>query len=176
MRSQAFHGLEAYSGKGKLIYSLISQTRALESISGEFCTSDKLVGKIGVVVDAVHVTAVDGDVYSRVDRDGKRWFDPNENWGKAFFFDGEIQDKWSYDESDARFDDGLSNDCLRRCSDSASSQRRYAEFFAKEAVIVCVVVDAYAKAIDKKRARVLARALSVPCVETQGNFRMYQFD
>ena len=58
--TQAFHGLCAYSGKVKSIHTLINQCMNINNTTGEICSSNKLVGNIGVVVDALHTVAIDG--------------------------------------------------------------------------------------------------------------------
>jgi len=159
--SQAIHGLEAYSGRNKPIHSLIAQANAINAIGdGEICTSNKLIGKIGVVVDAVHTVAIDGDVWSGVVGIGKRVFCPSENPDRAFFTDTPPNpEKWAYEDEDWTVPTGLSNHCLRRAALSAQKKGRYAEFFASKPQVRCVVFDEKATKMVAKRARVLARAL-----------------
>lgn len=159
--TQAFHGLMAYSGRNKTIYALVDQCRNINSLSGEICTANKLVGNIGVVVDAIHTVAVNGDVYSGIDEQGNRTFDPSENGNKSWFYDGMIEEKWSYDPKDWTNVNGWSNQCLNRAGKSAQDNgRKYAEFFARKPQIRCFVYTDKATAKQRKQCRVLAKLFS----------------
>lgn len=175
--TQAFHGLCAYSGKVKSIHTLINQCMNINNTTGEICTSNKLVGNIGVVVDALHTVAIDGDVWSGVDFNGNRTFNPSENADKAWFADGTIEEKWNYTDKDWTNSNGWSNDCLNRAGDSADKKgRRYAEFFAREPQIRCFVYTDKATKAQIKQCRVLARRFNTIAmqVHTDTSARAFQ--
>lgn len=177
--SQAFHGLEAYSGRNKPIHTLISQARGINSVRGEICTANRLIGKIGVVVDAIHTVAINGDVFSGVRADGTRTFSPAENQGKSWFVDGPIEEKWDHRESDWTNQEGLSNECLRRAGKSATANgRKYAEYFARTPSVRCVVFAKAAGKLVEKKARVIARALGTVAmpVDATTPLELYQVD
>lgn len=141
--TNAFHGLEAYSGKNKNIYRLINQAKTIDSINSQISTSDKLVGDIGVLVSAIHTEAYNGDCWSVVEN-GRRYA-------------GEGRATLSYDDCN-----GISADILIEYSEMAIG---YCEFFAHNPTVNAIVVKVQASAYQKKRARVLARALKLPLFE-----------
>ena len=141
--TNAFHSLEAYSGKNKNIYTLINQAKGINDIDSQICTSDKLISDIGVMVSAVHIAAYNGDCWSTVEN-GTRYA----GQGKA---------EWEYLD-----DKGIDADILIEYSQMAIG---YCEFFAHAPTVLAVVVKSQAKAINKKRARVLAKALGLQLFE-----------
>ena len=141
--TNAFHSLEAYSGKNKSIYTLINQAKGINDINSQICTSDKLIGDIGVLVSAIHVAAYNGDCWSVVEN-GTRYA----GQGKA---------EWEYLDGN-----GITPDTLIEYSNIAIG---YCEFFAHAPTVLAIVVKAQAKAINKKRARVLAKVLGLQLFE-----------
>lgn len=175
--TQAIHGLEAYSGKNKPIHRLIAQAMEVNAVRGEICTASILIGSIGVLVDAIHTCAFDGDVWSEVQPDGTRTFSPEKNANRKWFADGSVEDKWSYSRADWTNETGWSNHCLLKAAHSAKKEGRpYAEYFARRPSIRCVVFDRKADAKTAMKARVLARFLKTVAMPVDANTRleMYQ--
>ena len=171
MESQAFHGLEAYSGKHKPIQRLIAQALAVNAVQGEICTASRLIGSIGLIVTACHTAAFDCDVWSDIDKRGFRGFDPSKSReDTCWFVDGSVGEKWNYSPSDWTNSNGLSNECLRRAEASAQRKRRkYGEFFARKPCVNYVVYSEKAGEAVARRARVLARALKTVALAIDPN-------
>lgn len=184
---EMFHGLAAYTARGGLDPVALA-VRAKAAIGGaEVCTSDRPIGKIGLVVWGELTALHCQDVWSRLDSNGNRvildWDDAYRDCGDRFRPDGLRVRRYAPEVRDVSQDNAGNipqNQAVidAWCRDVAPEHRTrgdYAEGWIKASGASCVWVRVDADDATYWMARSLAKKLRVALVEVEKTTRIWNF-